>query len=466
MQTISVIVPQNPFVPKELENKKVCLCALDVVKLMEWWPGTPHVPHRNPEKVKAIQRSLDWNRVAQIAAYLLQREIDDVPDRLKKYFNEIYEPNKYEPGREWPPTKPKVISYKKSAYPVFSNILVHVNGATLNVEERKVEVKNNEKTEKQKVIENHIGKTGQLSFNENEPTFSLSVIDGQHRINGAYFALKIKQEEDPNAYWELPAEVFIDLDPPDRTRIQAQIFIDVNYYQKKVDGSLVADLFPTARGLRDANDDKERAQDIGRRLMLEVGPLVGMIQIPGIRYGVKDVVTLATLNSAIEDTIPSLNQSDITDLEAQTRFIGQLFECWLKASGRMEEKGTTVLDHQSVVYQGRVLVSIITLTPAILLHLKSKKLTFFSDKARQEITNWLEEVVYKANLTKDDIFISKDEFRKLGFLGSGGIGKLRDRLWAAAIKKTKLSRISEKKISELANEARKKVYKVIGELDD
>jgi len=466
MQKISVIVPQNPFVPKELENKEVCLCALDVEKLMEWWPGKPHFPELYAEKVKAIQRSLDWKRVAQIAAYLLQKEINDVPDRLNKYFLQIYKPNEYEPGREWPPRVSKVIGYKKSAYPVFSNILVHVNGATLKVEERKVEAKGDEKAEKQRANENNIGKTGQLSFNENEPTFSLSVIDGQHRINGAYFALKILQEKNPNAKWELPAEVFIDLDLPDKTRIQAQIFIDVNYYQKRVDGSLVADLFPTARGSRDPYDDKERAQDIGRRLMLEVGPLVGMIQIPGIRYGVKDVVTLATLNAAIEDSIPSLNSFDITDLEAQTEFIAQILECWLIASGRTEEKGTTVLDAQSVVYQGRVLVSIIAIIPAILRHLKSKQLTFLSDKAQKEITHWLKGVVYRANLTKDDKFISKDEFRKLGFLGSGGIGKLRDRLWAAAIKETKLSRISDKKISELANEARKKVNKAIGELND
>ena len=90
--------------------------------------------------------------------------------------------------------------------------------------------------------------------------------------------------------WEIPAEIFIDLDkagsPP---RNQAQIFIDVNFYQKKVDRSLVADLFPTARGVRDPLDDKERAQDLGRKLMLETGPLVGMVQIPGIRFGVTAV---------------------------------------------------------------------------------------------------------------------------------------------------------------------------------
>lgn len=146
---------------------------------------------------------------------------------------------------------------------------------------------------------------------------SISVIDGQHRINGAYFAVCILREELPNEEWQIPAEIFIDLDkrgePP---RHQAQIFIDVNFYQKKVDRSLVADLFPTARGPREPLDDKERAQDLGRKLMLEIGPLVGMIQIPGIKFGVADVVTLATLNSGIEDVLGDLYEAGIRSLEA------------------------------------------------------------------------------------------------------------------------------------------------------
>jgi hypothetical protein len=74
IQKISVIVPKNPFAPKALQDVKHCLAALDVVKLMQWWPGQPHNPDRDAQKVRDIQRSLDWKRVAQIAAYLLQRE--------------------------------------------------------------------------------------------------------------------------------------------------------------------------------------------------------------------------------------------------------------------------------------------------------------------------------------------------------------------------------------------------------
>ena len=109
--------------------------------------------------------------------------------------------------------------------------------------------------------------------------------------------------------------------------IRAQIFIDVNFYQKKVDRSLVADLFPTARGCAPL-DDKERAQDLGRRLMLDIGPLVGMVQIPGIKYGVKDVVTLSTLDRAIEDVLGDLCGGGIDNLEAQAEFLAQCLDAW------------------------------------------------------------------------------------------------------------------------------------------
>src|SRR6202171_6473045 len=100
-QTISVIVPESPFVRSNLKTVSHCLAALDVQKLMRWWPGQPHAPHRDPRKVRAIQRSLDWKRVAQIAAYLLQREIEDAPDKLNKYFKKFYGTKSGEPGREW-----------------------------------------------------------------------------------------------------------------------------------------------------------------------------------------------------------------------------------------------------------------------------------------------------------------------------------------------------------------------------
>ncbi|MBN1902998.1 hypothetical protein JW926_16865, partial [Candidatus Sumerlaeota bacterium] len=351
-QRLSVIVPENPFAPPNLKGKRHCLCALDVSKLMEWWPGMPYSPHRDIEKVKAIQRSLDWKRVAHIAAYLLQEEIIDTPEKLNKYFMKIYEPKKSEAGREWPPKVSKVIGYQRSEFPTFSNVLLHVNNA---------------KIEDIDISKGQHG-AAKLIFDENDPKLKFSVIDGQHRINGAYFALCILREKIKDTRWDIPSEVFLDLDPPDAPpRKQAQIFIDVNFYQKKVDRSLVADLFPTARGKREPLDLKERAQDIGRKLMLETGPLVGMIQIPGIRYGVKDVITLATLNGAIENVLEIMENHDISSLEMQTEFLAQCLTAWLEASGRFENKErkkTGVLSPQNVAYQGRILVSVITLIPA------------------------------------------------------------------------------------------------------
>jgi DGQHR domain-containing protein len=445
MQKISVIVPENPFTPKEFEDKKICLCALDVEDLIKWWPGKPHNPHIYAEKVKSIQRSLDWKRVAQIAAYLLQEEIIDVPQKLDKYFKKIYEPKKYEPGREWPPRVNKVIGYEPSYYRVFSNILVHINGAKL----------------KPKKIKREVG-AADLIFDTNDPKLNFSVIDGQHRINGAYFAIKLQQEKDPKAKWELPTQIFLDLDQRDAPpRIQAQVFIDVNFYQKKVDRSLVADLFPTARGSRDSFSNKERAQDIGRKLMLEIGPLVGMIQIPGIKYGYKDVITLATLNSAIEDILDLLKNNNVIGLNEQTEFIAQCLNSWFQASGRFEssiENKKKELDPSNVAYQGRILVSILTLFPAMILHLNKKEIPLISEKAGNELTRFLANIVSNAGLLDNGIFIDKKKFKERGFLGSGGTARLRDILWTATNKKI-LKNMKIENISKIAERNRETVYK-------
>lgn len=198
VERISVIVPRNPFVQAALQDKHHCLCALDVAKLMQWWPGTPHSPHRDAGKVRAIQRSLDWKRVAQIASYLLQDEIVRVPERIDEFFRGIYEPKKTEPGREWPPRVPKVITPMKSEFPTFSNILLHVNGAEIKAADASEE-----------------DGAAKLMFDANNAALRFSVIDGQHRINGAYFAVCLLQEKlRKETKWEIPAEVFLDLDAP------------------------------------------------------------------------------------------------------------------------------------------------------------------------------------------------------------------------------------------------------------
>lgn len=451
MQTLSVLVPQNPFVQGELQKAKHCLAVLSVKKLMDWWPGTPHMPHRDPDKVNAIQRSLDWRRVAQIAGYLLQREVQDVPDRIDDYFRDIYGPKKNERGREWPPKVPRVIGYEKSEYPTFSNVLLHVNGAQLNV------VKLDEK----------FNKGGQqaasLVFDENDESLNFTVIDGQHRINGAYLAVMIINEKaTPKVDWDIPAEIFIDLDkkgePPRR---QAQIFIDVNFYQKKVDRSLVADLFPTARG-RGPLDDKERAQDLGRKLMLEIGPLMGMIQIPGIKYGVKDVVTLATLNAAIEEAIPMMVKAGIQGLETQANFLAQALDAWLRATGRQHDIGQSPqLDPLNVAYQGRVLVSFLTLIPACIAKLNEDKVPLISEKANATLETWLKKVMKNAGLMEDDMFLGKAAFKEKGFLGSGGLAQFRDLLWAAITASKRIDGLDSDQIALKAEANRAEVTKAL-----
>lgn len=128
IERISVVVPENPFTPSDLKAVHHCLCALDVEKLMEWWPGVPHKPHPDPKKIKAIQRSLDWKRVAQIGAYLLQEEIQDCGKLLDEVFGPIYHPKKNDPGREWPPQIKGTVKFARSSFPFFTNVLVHVNG--------------------------------------------------------------------------------------------------------------------------------------------------------------------------------------------------------------------------------------------------------------------------------------------------------------------------------------------------
>lgn len=435
MQTISVIVPKNPFVKERLRDVKHCLAALDVEQLMDWWPGRPHTPHRDSNKVRAIQRSLDWKRVTQIAAYLLQEELVDAPGWLDTVFSDIYQPKANDPGRQWPPKVPKVVGYQPSVFPMFSNVLLHVNGATLN------EKKN---------------KTAELKFDDEDKKLNFAVIDGQHRINGAFLAVMVRKQNNKGDKWDIPADIFIDLDksgkPP---RNQAQIFIDVNFYQKKVDLSLVADLFPTARGPREALGNKERAQDLGRKLMLETGPLVGMIQIPGIKFGVSDVVTLATLNSAIEKILDDLVDHDLGSLEEQSEFIALCLDAWLDATRRREDLADTEkLDTDNVVYQGRVLVSFLTLVPACMNTILKKKQYLISDEAYKTLSKWLHGVLDRAGLLKDGKFITRNEFKRKGYLGSGGLGRFRDMLWAAAFSKQPVKGLRPETIANRAKKAR------------
>lgn len=53
---------------------------------------------------------------------------------------------------------------------------------------------------------------------------------------------------------------------------------------------------------------------------------------------------------------------------------------------------------------------------------------------------WLKEVADRADLLEKGVFIGKDKFRARGYLGSGGIGRFRDSLWAVAIGKHRFTK--------------------------
>ena len=111
-----------------------------------------------------------------------------------------------------------------------------------------------------------------------------------------------------------------------------------------------------------------------------------------------------------------------------------------------------------MAYQGRAIVSFLTLTPACILQLKRKKIQLLSDKAADELTTWLRGVMTRAKLVKNGKFLAKGEFRSKGFLGSGGLARFRDSLWAAVgTDGPSPSRITGEELSQLAGECRARV---------
>ena len=138
--------------------------------------------------------------------------------------------------------------------------------------------------------------------------------------------------------------------------------------------------------------------------MLDVGPLVGMVQIPGVKFGVKDVVTLATLNSAIEHVLPDLYSAGIEGLQAQAEFLAQCLDAWLNATGRGCPESQT-LDPENVAYQGRAIVTFLTLIPACLAQLHKKKFPLISNRAQTFLGTWLSQVMKRAHLLRDGRFL-------------------------------------------------------------
>jgi hypothetical protein len=161
-----------------------------------------------------------------------------------------------------------------------------------------------------------------------------------------------------------------------------------------------------------------------------------------------------------------LQDNGIESLERQTEFMAQCLSSWFEASGRFEDPRKAKLDalHPgNVVYQGRVLVSVITLIPAMIWKLKQEGLPVVSEKSSASLTKWLGDVALRANLVEKKAFISKEKFRARGYLGSGGIGRFRDSLWAVVVGHQKLtSTLKPEKIAAMAEKSRETVFKALG----
>ena len=68
----------------------------------------------------------------------------------------------------------------------------------------------------------------------------------------------------------------------------------------------------------------------------------------------------------------------------------------------------------------------------------------------------------KAKLLDNGKFITKNEFKKNGYLGAGGTARFRNLLWAAAFSSGPVKRFKQEKIDALAAENKAKVNLMSG----
>jgi hypothetical protein len=190
-----------------------------------------------------------------------------------------------------------------------------------------------------------------------------------------------------------------------------------------------------------------------------------MIQIPGIKFGIKDVIALATLNSAIEDTIQYLLAAGLESLDDQAEFLSQCLDSWLEATKRKEDiTASGRLQADNVVYQGRVISSVLMLVPACILALRRGGHRLLSKAASDHLTEWFRKVLKRAGLLNEDgEFIPKGKFKTRGFLGSGGIARFRDTLWAATGSKSIAEDAEAEEIAEQAKASRDKVFRELSQ---
>ena len=135
----------------------------------------------------------------------------------------------------------------------------------------------------------------------------------------------------------------------------------------------------------------------------------------------------------------------------------------MQQAGRRRSEENEKLDPENVVYQGRVLVSFLTLIPAIIVKLKAANLPLKSDEALVFIETWLSDLMKRAGLTRNAKFVPKSEFKQKGFLGSGGIGRFRDRLWAASLSNKALGNLQDDGVQDLAEKNRQYCENALGQ---
>jgi len=149
-------------------------------------------------------------------------------------------------------------------------------------------------------------------------------------------------------------------------------------------------------------------------------------------------------------------------LDEQADFLAQCLDAWLEASGRKEQlTGSEGLDPDNVAYQGRVLVSFLTLVPACIGQLRGKRHALVSDWSRDYLTEWLKGVLARAGLLDRGRFIPKGQFKDKGFLGSGGVARFRDTLWAAAISTRTISKLPSESRAKMAEEHRRLIHQAL-----
>src|SRR4030042_1138826 len=138
------------------------------------------------------------------------------------------------------------------------------------------------------------------------------IIDGQHRLLGIEYS-GIDMNILVTAFLKIPEEK------------QAAIFRDINFYQTKVNKSLMTDFFHMAKA---AGYPLMRAIDIAERLN-EEGPLQGLIKLTGVGPGiVTQTIFVETLQQFLRpgDIFTQPQYEEAGSLEIQLRVINSYYD--------------------------------------------------------------------------------------------------------------------------------------------